>query len=319
MSAEIVTLSDSMGTSRARIMPALGFNCFSFAVDLGGTAVEALWADPDFAGGEKRPTRSGIPILFPFAGRLRGTTYRYGGRQFVLERGDDFGNAIHGFVVRRPWRVVERSDSHVVGEFHASRDDRSILDHWPADFRIRVNYRVSPAVLRCEISIDNPDRSPLPCGLGLHGYYRLPLGAGGDPEQCLIRVPVGDRWQLVDLLPTGRREPTDMAARLSAGVACGETHLDDVFTGLGTMGGACTASVVDPVNRRTTTMQFDDRFPQCVLFNPPHREAICIEPYTTVPDAFQLAERGVPTGLLTIAPGDTWQSWFEIRLSQQPA
>ena len=61
-------------------------------------------------------------------------------------------------------------------------------------------------------------------------------------------------------------------------------------------------------------MTFDDQFTACVVFNPPHREAVCIEPYTTVPDAFTLAERGIDPHLLTLAPGKSFRTRIEIRL-----
>ncbi len=156
-------------------MPALGLNCYSFRVTLGGEPVEALWADPEFAGGEKRPTRSGIPILFPFAGRIGGAKYRHAGHDYQLTPSDELGNAIHGFVVHRPWRVVEQTADSLTGEFQASVDDPAIIEHWPADFCLRVTYRVSPGTLHARLVIRNPDSRELPCGLGLHGYFRLPL------------------------------------------------------------------------------------------------------------------------------------------------
>ncbi len=127
MTPETIVLEVATGKTRARVMPALGFNCYGFQVALGDAPVEVLWADPEFAGGEKRPTRSGLPILFPFAGRIGGTTFRYGEREYHLEPSDELGNAIHGFVVHRPWRVVERSQDSLTGEFQASRDDPTIL------------------------------------------------------------------------------------------------------------------------------------------------------------------------------------------------
>ncbi len=315
MIPETIVITDSSGSTQAKVMPILGFNCYSFQVQFSDAPIEALWSDPEFAAGEKRPTRSGIPILFPFAGRIGGTTFRYANREYHLQPSDEFGNAIHGFVVHRPWRVVEQSTDSVTGEFQASRDDPSILDHWPADFRLRVTYRVTAGALRADITIENPDQVPLPCGLGLHGYYRVPLGTKPAAAQCLVRVPVGERWELANMLPTGRLTSTETSARLTAGMPFSETKLDDVFERLAGADGVCTTAVVDSLNCRTMTMRFGELFRQCVVFNPPHREAVCIEPYTTVPDAFALLERGIEPNLLTIAPGAELKTWFEIRLS----
>jgi aldose 1-epimerase len=52
------------------------------------------------------------------------------------------------------------------------------------------------------------------------------------------------------------------------------------------------------------------------VYNPPHREAVCIEPYTTIPDAFTLAERGIEPHLKVLAPGKTFRTRIEIRVDE---
>src|SRR5215471_5017570 len=99
----IVSITDSATGATARILVSLGFNCFSWRPVLSDGPREMLWAHPDFAGGNERPSGSGTPLLFPFPGRIAGARYSFGGRQYELEPGDNFGNAIHGFVHKRPW------------------------------------------------------------------------------------------------------------------------------------------------------------------------------------------------------------------------
>src|SRR6188768_93484 len=119
MEAQVVEIVDRDSGSSARILVSLGFNCFSWRPVLREGAREMLWADPDFAAGDKRPSSGGIPLLFPFPGRIAGASYEFNGRRYQLEPGDAFGNAIHGFVFNRPWRIVEQTTSRVVGEFQA--------------------------------------------------------------------------------------------------------------------------------------------------------------------------------------------------------
>src|SRR5262245_47295730 len=135
MFPEIVTLRDPAAGSSAEILVSQGFNCFRLTAVV-GQPVEVLYAPEDFAKGLSRPSSGGIPILFPFPGRIPGTIFRWEGQEYPLETGDAFGNAIHGFVHTRPWRVIERNESGVVGQFHASQDDPSLARRWPADFRI---------------------------------------------------------------------------------------------------------------------------------------------------------------------------------------
>jgi len=47
-----------------------------------------------------------------------------------------------------------------------------------------------------------------------------------------------------------------------------------------------------------------------VVYNPPHREAFCIEPYTCVPDPFALEARG----LRVLAPGEQFQARIDIEV-----
>src|SRR3954467_7920423 len=142
MHTQIVDINDRATGSSARVLVGQGFNCFSWQPVLQDGTREMLWADAAFDSGKTRPSGSGIPLLFPFPGRISGTVFTFNGREYQLEPGDAYGNAIHGFVFNRPWRVAEQTASRVVGEFQASIDDTKILEHWPADFRIRVAYEV---------------------------------------------------------------------------------------------------------------------------------------------------------------------------------
>jgi aldose 1-epimerase len=307
---QIITDRDS-GTT-ARVMPGLGFNCYSFRAQGNDGAVEILWSAADFLTGKSKPSHSGIPLLFPFAGRIRGTSFAYQGKQYPLEAGDGQGNAIHGFVLNRPWRVTRREDDRIVGSFQASIDDPALLDRWPADFRITADYRVSKNVLSTDYLIENPDAKPLPFGFGTHPYFRVPLGVGGAAD-CRVTAPVEYAWELEGLLPTGRTVPLPAAAELARGMAFGAMQLDNVFGGLSFDNHRATAKVHDPQAKRTMVMTFDDQFTTCVVYNPPHRQAVCIEPYTTAPDAFALIEAGIDPHLRVLPPGGAFRTRIEIR------
>lgn len=314
MALTSLTISDPASGASASIAPAMGFNCHSFAVpSSGGAPLEVLWRAPDFLAGHGKPSHSGIPILFPFAGRIRGTSFAFEGKRYELEAGDGQGNAIHGFVLNRPWRVTERSDSRVAGAFQASQDDPTLLERWPADFRITADYHVAGNTLVTEYRIENPDEKPLPFAFGTHPYFRVPLG-GSSAAECRVRAPVQFNWELEGLLPNGRTASPPAAGALARGMAFGAMQLDNVFGGLAFENHRCTATLGDPQSKRTMTMTFDDQFTTCVVYNPPHREAVCIEPYTTVPDPFSLRAQGIDPHLRILRPGESFCTRIEIRL-----
>ena len=69
-------------------------------------------------------------------------------------------------------------------------DDPTILERWPADFRIRVSYEVRGRELVSEIRYENTGDGPLPCGFATHAYFRLPLAEGGSVADTIVTAPV---------------------------------------------------------------------------------------------------------------------------------
>jgi aldose 1-epimerase len=313
MTVTPMSITDPKSCASAKIVPALGFNCVSFIVPVQGKPIEVLWTAPDFLAGTGKPSHSGIPILFPFTGRISGTEFEFDGRRFPLAAGDGRGNAIHGFALTRPWRVIEQTGDKLTGEIQASVDDPEILNHWPADFRLRVSYQVAGNALISELTVDNPDSKPLPFALGTHPYFRVPLG-GNSAAECRVQVPVEFSWELESLLPTGRTTTPPMVGELAQGMPFGEMKLDNVFGGLSFENHLCKTTVHDPNSGRTMTMTFGDQFTTAVVYNPPHREAVCIEPYTTVPDPFKLREQKIDPHLQILPPGGSFQCKIDIRL-----
>lgn len=312
---ETITIRDSASGAEAEVLVGLGFNCFRFRVSAGDQSIDAIWSEPGFEKGDKRASGSGIPILFPYPGRLRGRTLSWGGRESRLEGDDGRGNAIHGFVHTRPWRVIEQTGCRVVGQSWASHDEPGLSDCWPADFRLTAAYEVSGQTLQAAYEVENPGDETLPCGLGLHPYFCVPLG-GGQADVCRVQVPASSRWELADMLPTGNLLPLESPESFRTGISFGDMAFDDVFTGLKFSNGFCTCRVMDPNSGRQVKVAFDDAFGQCVVYNPPHREAVCIEPYTCVPNYLELHEAGcAETGLRVLQRGDSFKARMAIQVA----
>jgi aldose 1-epimerase len=312
MTSQAITIKDEQSGDTARVVPSLGFNCCSWRPLLEDGPREMLWSEPGFESGDKRPSGSGIPLLFPFPGRIGGAAFQFGGRDYKLEPGDAFGNAIHGFVFNRPWRVVEQTGSRIVGEFQASVDDRSILQRWPADFRIRVSYEVRGRELVSEIRYENTGDAPLPCGFGTHAYFRLPLSEGLDAEQTRVTVPADKVWEAEQMLPTGQKLPAAGDFKLSDGASLAGRKFDTYFTNLRPDVDGLVRTMLFEERGRKLMQVFDAAFTQCIVYTPPHREAICLEPYTCLPDSFRLSAAGHDTGLQILQPGGSFSTTIQI-------
>lgn len=312
----LLTLRDAGSGSTARIAPALGFNCFSFQAVVGKCVVDVIDAAENFAAGGQRPSGHGIPILFPFPNRIHGGRFSWDGREYVLPPDrvlyDTAGNAIHGFCLDRPWRVMQFDESSATADFQLSVDAPDRAPFWPADARIEVRYEVRGATLRADFRISNPDRTPLPWGLGTHPYFRLPL-AGSDPSRCTFEAPVTQMWELADCIPTGRRLPLPKEKDLAAALSFDGRKLDDVYTGLRPTHGVVECTIIDEPAGLQVTQRTPDVFRELVACTPVARpRAICLEPYTCVTNAIQLCARSKETGLRTLAPGEEFRTWIEI-------
>src|SRR5579884_954547 len=128
---QIAVLEDGQG-GRVEVWPALGFNAYRWRATSGA---ELLFATDTFFQGD-RPSRSGIPVLFPFPNRIRAGRYTWAGKTYQLPTNDPAGkNAIHGFALHSAWRVVDaganEKSAWVTGEFQISRDAPDALALWP--------------------------------------------------------------------------------------------------------------------------------------------------------------------------------------------
>jgi aldose 1-epimerase len=309
-----IDLKNSRTGATARILAEAGFNLFQLHIPVGSRMVEVLDADLKFETTGTSPNHSGIPLLFPFPNRIRGARYRWKEREYVLEgiHQDGQGNAIHGLVFDRPWRVTFRDESSAVGQFQLSIDapDRSAL--WPADFLIEVRYQLHDGGLRCDIRVVNPDRVPLPFGFGTHPYFRVPLSAESRAADCLIQAPAAEEWELAGCLPTGKRLPAAGKKDLREGQELAGLKLDDVLTGLTSRARQIETIVMDPSVGLQIRQVFDEAFRELVVYTPPHGRSVCLEPYTCATDAIHLDECGIDGGWRVLPPGSEFRTWFEI-------
>lgn len=315
-------LEDAAGRCRAEVWPSHGFNCLRWQVRLPDTNWgDALYVAPDWETNPV-PTRSGHPILFPFPNRFREGTFTFDGKTYHLPLNESTGtHAIHGFTPRNPWRVVgaESTPHHAAlsGEFRLSVDRPDSVALWPADFRLTVTYRLSPERLRVEARVANVDSRPLPWGLGYHPYFRVPT-AGGDVSQYVVRAAGNRLWEAVGNIPTGARRPVSGEIDFRAGRVLGPLTLDHLF---GTVGayrtdpdGLCeVAHLSAPPAAGGLSIWVSAEFRELLLFTPPHRQAVAVEPYTCATDAANLAAAGIDSGWVVLPPGGETTSIVEYR------
>ncbi|MEO1496078.1 MAG: aldose 1-epimerase [Planctomycetota bacterium] len=319
MPASPLTIADAKTGSSATVLPHLGFNCFSWRPQLklpdGAETREMLWAESGFDAADKKPSRSGVPLLFPFPGRIRGGVFEFEGKRHeVSDRADGLGNAIHGFVIDAVWRVVDRADDAVTAVFQPSVDAPGTLDQWTGDYALRATYRVAAGRLDFEFEANNVGQTPLPFGFGTHAYFRLPLGGAGDGgEETTVVAPVDAEWAAAGLVPSGETLPLgELGGSLPEGGPLARREFDTPYR---FREGATETRLTDPHTGVTVSQRFDTSMRCCVIYTPNHREAVCLEPYTCVPNPFELEASGVESGLRVLAPGAAYRTAITLEAS----
>lgn len=312
-----VTIKDNNSGAHAKIATGLGFNCYEFQVPHPDGPLDVLYADEGFPSADVPPTRSGIPILFPFPNRICEGKFQWDGVDYELTKDrvgyDPAGtNAIHGFALDRPWRVLEQGENFVLGEFRLSKDAPERRDLWPTDCVLRVRYEVKGTSLRAGIEVVNPDETPMPWGLGTHPYFRVPFVPAANGDRCLVTVPARQRWKLVDCLPTGEREALPADKNMCDGQEFGGLQLDDVYTDVVPESQAVRCSLMDAAAGLEVVQTCDPAFRELVVFTPPTRKAVCMEPYTCNTDAVNLEARDIDAGWRTLGPHQSYKTWIEI-------
>ncbi len=255
----------------AVILPEHGANCVRLTRTAAGV-VQPILEDVSLERILQAPTSCGMPILFPYAGRIAGGQFTWRGTTYRAEPNR------HGLVRQRPWEVVHR-----IGNLLACQTTvRSTLDGgFPYHFCTTVNYRLNDAGLSVAVMVTNQGAA-FPYTFGVHPYLHA-------SSASVVIVPARQRWMLDgDRIPTGQLTNVHGHDDLRHGQPLVGQTFDEVFADL------VPDTAVKPMVTCTITtgsvathVRFSGlEYPHVCVYAPPGRLAVCVEPYTGAPDAF---------------------------------
>lgn len=295
----------------AVIAPEAGFQCRSYRV--GSLDVVAGPKDPE-ADWKAHPFRSGIPILFPWPGRVADGRFSYRGREVQLPINDPSHNcAIHGLTYNRVFQVTRRGPYFVAARLD-SRADADLTKLWPFPFVLDLDYEIGNG-LRLHAAVENVGDGPMPFGIGAHPYFHAPLDPKGTRAAIEVEGDIDRHWQLdARLLPSGELAVAQGRFDLRRPVKLGLDTLDDAYT-LDAKRGERAARMIDPQLKMALELRAAPIFRHLVVFAPPAPDVVALEPYSCGPNAFNLAAKGIDSGMLELQPGARFEASFEIRLS----
>ena len=300
-------------SERATIIPEAGCQCFDYRV----ASLEIIAGPPDLDAWRAHPFRSGIPLLFPWPGRVANGIFHFEGREIRLPINEEaHGHAIHGLTWNCAFRVVRRGPYYVHTELDSSSSEE-LASYWPYRFLLEVDYEVGNG-LRVRAKARNIGDLTMPFGFGAHPYFRAPVGGAGTRADLTVQVaPATSRWPIDEkMIPTGPPLALDGRFDLRNPQRLAAGSYDDAFhLGAGRDLAAPCARLVNRANLTALEVRAEAEFGEFVVYAPPDREVVALEPYTCAPDAFNLAAHGIASGLRVLRPGASFETSFEIRLS----
>ncbi len=266
--------------------------------------VELLRRIEDLKAAAAKGSTAGIPLLYPWANRLAGSTYRAAGRKVILDPSslllhlDDHGLPMHGVPwALLGWEVIDATQNTLKAQFEWNRSD--LLEIFPFSHRLEITATIRPDELMLETALVAGDDGPVPVSFGFHPYFGLPNLPRSDwrLELPAMRKLVLDQQGI----PTGEEEAFDgFDAQL------GETTFDDCFE----LFDGSSSPALSGAGRRIT-VEFLAGYRYAQIFAPKGKDYVALEPMTAPANAL-ISGRG----LNLVEPGGEFRSAFGIRVDR---
>ena len=297
--ADVVRLADTARGVMVSILPGSGNRAYGLAVH--GKQILA------------RP--GGIPLLAPWANRLDQNAFWANGKKYLLNPDletlhyDNNHLPIHGLLDKAVWTVIAlKADEHgaeVTAQLEFWRHP-DWMAQFPFAHTLTMTHRLREGVLEIETRIENLSDDSMPVSVGYHPWFQL---SDAPRDEWKLHLDARNHLELSKTkIPTGKSEPVQFSnPLLLKGV-----HLDEVLGGL-IRDARGEASFSVEGNREKVTVTFGPKYQNAVVYAPPGRDIVCLEPMSGPTNAFNMAHDGTYANLQTIAPRGEWQEAFRIR------
>lgn len=280
------------GSATARIAPEAGFCCLSWIVD-GREHLHLPVPEEEF---RTKPKTGGIPLLYPYANRLR--TDPWPGRDDVKR---DDGVPCHGFLLRfSSWDKLESSAHRAEATLEWSRHEE-LMSLFPYGHSLKIAFELGERSLRATTTVAANAGVDVPISFGWHPYLSL---APTPHEDLNLVTPMLRQVQLdAKGIPVRDRSGALQldASKNPSGSLAGRAF-DDLYqlqergAELQLMGD--TAGI---------HMRLDSQWSYIQIYSPADADFACIEPMTA-PVAALSDDRDHPT----VKSGETFEATFEM-------
>lgn len=307
----VLELTDAGRGAAASVLPAVGFNLFHYEV----SGISYIVGPPDLMVLAERSSEFGYPILYP-PNRVRGGKMRFGDREYRFPLNDG-PNHLHGEIRRMPWRIAdiganEADGAYAVAEFRYG-DHPELMSYFPHPLVLRITIRLREGAVYMDGEIRNDGTTAAPLALGFHPYFAI----HGEAADARITLPAESEYQLdVEGFPDRYPAETPLCEWLRDGLAVSEIPEVPDHRLFKLSDGASECCLVSRSSGTRLTYRFGPEFSYLALFKPPWMNAVSVEPYTCITNAYNLDWPASLTGARTLEPGETYRFYMEAEGEQ---
>jgi aldose 1-epimerase len=291
--------------NRFVVVPELGGIVRQLSLKKGNTLFSVL-KTPGTPDTLKADTQSASELLFPFASRIPEGTYTFFQKTYSLVQNDpNHASAIHGLVRKQAFHLSEqivRDDAATLTLHYKLRDQIG----YPFSIDFAIQYRLTAdGKFELTYSASNTGNEPAPAMFGWHPYFKL---GNEQVDAWKIEIPSQEIVKFNDdMTPIGKE-----AFPISGPTLLFKKVLDNCFI----VNTASEKSVTKLISEnQDVTLNIEQetgegKFNHLVIYTPPSRDCVAIEPLTANVNAFNNGE-----GLNVLAPGNMISGTISISLS----
>lgn len=302
---KVVVLKDEQHDAFIRVIVDIGCNVTRFRT--GGR--ELLVPPRDLKQLRKMSAHFGYPVLFP-PNRISGGRFEWRGRKYQFPLNADGVHHMHGELKDRPWRVVDFGSSSERGAWLTASfsipEHADIYAYFPHKLRFTLTISLHEGKLYYEGTIANEGDDEVPLAAGLHPYFPV------EPDD-IVQIDVWREWPIQGAFVAGAPNVSDTAIQVGKGIRIHELPSEGYrLFELAPTSDRYHAAIHRPSNGTTIVYEMDASFRYLVLFKPSWSQAVSLEPYTCVTDAFNLDLPPEVTGARGIHPGQQYAFRFVL-------
>ncbi len=234
-------------------------------------------------------------IMLPWCNRIKDGLLRFKGDTYPLRAEKDDGTARHGDVRKRPWKIKDAGEKHIIMTLE-SKDHPGL--NWPFPFSARAEYHLHGSEFTWLLSLKNEYERPAPGGFGYHPYFVRPQSG----TQPLVQIPCDRQFQLADFMAEGEPVPITKEVDFRRLRALDDQVFNDLLTD---RRGHLPTRIIYPDQGLELRMVSDPVFEHTLIYAPKDKPYFAVEPMTNASDGFNLYEQGLPgSGVFILSPGE---------------